>query len=402
MSLGFDDVRRAAERIEGLVERTPLRRSRKLSEATGADVWVKYENQQYTGSFKDRGAANKLAQLSDADRRCGVITASAGNHAQALANQAARCDVRALIVMPTATPTVKVEQTQRFGGEILLEGETLDEAQVRALQMADECGMIFVSAFNDYDIMAGQGTTGLEMLDDQPDLEALVVPIGGGGLIAGMATAAKGLRPDIEVLGVEADMYPSFTARLAGRNQPAPGGQTIAEGIAVKRVGDLTFAVAQPLVSDVLLVDEGHMEEAVAMFAGMEKTVAEGAGGAALAALLQHNQRFRGRKVGVVLSGGNIDSRLLAAVLTRELVREHRIMSLRVSSDDRPGMLATITRVIGDEGGNILEVSHNRLMLSLPAKTTAFDIMIETRGDSHGDTIVNALAEHGYRPQVLS
>jgi threonine dehydratase len=304
--------------------------------------------------------------------------------------------------MPQATPTVKVEQTQRFGAEILLEGETLDEAQVRALQLAEERGMIFVSAFNDYDIMAGQGTTGLEMLEEQPDLDALVIPIGGGGLIAGMATAAKGLNPDVEVFGVEADMYPSFTARLAGRNQPPLGGQTIAEGIAVKRVGDLTFATAEPLVTEVMLVDEGHLEEAVALFVGAEKTVAEGAGAAALATLIQHNERFRGRKVGIVLSGGNIDSRLLAGVLTRELVREHRIMSLRVSSDDRPGMLATITRVIGDEGGNIIDVAHNRLVLDLPAKTTAFDIMIETRGDPHCKTIVQALADHGYRPQVLS
>jgi len=402
MSLTFDDIRAAAERIDGHVERTPLRRSRKLSDLTGADVWVKCENQQFTGSFKDRGACNKLVQLSPEERARGVVTASAGNHAQALACQAKRCGAPAMIVMPEATPTVKVEQTQRFGAEILLEGETLDESQVRALKIAEDRGMMFVSAFNDYDIMAGQGTAGLEMLEDQPDLEVMLVPIGGGGLIAGVGTAAKALRPDLRLFGVEADMYPSFTARAKGDNAPPIGGQTIAEGIAVKRVGDLSFAVAEPLIDEVLLVDEGHLEEAVALYVSMEKTVAEGAGAATLAALLAHGDRFRGRKVGIVLSGGNIDTRLLAGVLTRELVREHRIVSLRVSSDDRPGMLATITRVIGDEGGNIIDVAHNRLMLDLPAKTTAFNIMIETRGDDHSKAIVDALAEHGYQPEVLS
>ena len=402
MSLTFDDIRAAAERIEGHVERTSLRRSRKLSDLTGADVWVKYENQQYTGSFKDRGACNKLVQLSPEERARGVVTASAGNHAQALAHQAQRCGAAAMIVMPEATPTVKVEQTQRFGASIKLEGETLDEAQVTALKIADERGMIFVSAFNDHDIMAGQGTCGLEMLEDQPDISVMLVPIGGGGLIAGVGTAAKGLKPDIELLGVEADMYPSFTARARGDNAPPIGGQTIAEGIAVKRVGDLSFAVAEPLIDEVLLVDEGHLEAAVAHYVSLEKTVAEGAGAATLAALLANPERFRGRKVGIVLSGGNIDTRLLAGVRTRELVREHRIVSLRVSSDDRPGMLATITRVIGDEGGNIIDVAHNRLMLDLPAKTTAFNIMIETRGDDHSQAIVDALAEHGYQPEVLS
>jgi threonine dehydratase len=401
MTLTFDDIRAAAERIDGHVERTPLRRSRKLSELTGAEVWVKYENQQYTGSFKDRGACNKLVQLSAADRKRGVVTASAGNHAQALACQAQRCGAPAVIVMPEATPTVKVEQTQRFGAEIILEGQTLDDAQVRALQLAEDRGLIFVSAFNDYDIMAGQGTAGLEMLEDEPDISTLLVPIGGGGLIAGVGVAAKGLKPDIELIGVEAEMYPSFTARMHGDNVPPIGGGTIAEGIAVKRVGDLTFGVARGIVDEVLLVDEGHLEEAVAQYVAREKTVAEGAGAATLAALMAYGDRFKGRKVGVILSGGNIDTRLLAGVLTRELVREHRIVSLRVSSDDRPGMLATITRVIGDEGGNILEVAHNRLMLDLPAKTTAFNIMIETRGDDHSQAIVDALASHGYQPEVL-
>ncbi|HEX8232977.1 MAG TPA: threonine ammonia-lyase [Caulobacteraceae bacterium] len=401
MTLRFDDITAAAERIAGQVERTPLRRSPRLSKLTGAEVFVKYENQQFTGSFKDRGACNKLTLMSEADRARGVITASAGNHAQALACQAARCGARALIVMPEATPTVKMEQTKAFGAEILLEGETLDECQVRAFSIRDERGMIFVSAFNDWDIMAGQGTVGLEMIEDRPDLDCIVVPIGGGGLIAGIAAAAKGLKPDVEIVGVEAAMYPSFAARERGENKPPVGGQTIAEGIAVKRVGDLTYEAAASLIDHLMEVDEGRLEEAVALYVSHEKTVAEGAGAASLAALLEDPDRFRGRKVGLVLSGGNIDTRLLAGVLTRELVREHRIISLRVASDDRPGMLATITRVIGDCGGNIIDVAHNRLMLDLPAKTTAFNIMIETRGDAHGAQIVRSLAEHGYQPEVL-
>lgn len=401
MSFAFDDITAAAERIAPHVERTPLRRSPRLSKLTGAEVFIKYENQQFTGSFKDRGACNKLIQLTPEERARGVITASAGNHAQALACQAARCGAPAVIVMPMATPTVKMEQTRGFGAEIVLEGETLDDCSVRAMAICEARGMIFVSAFNDHQIMAGQGTAGLEMLEDRPDLDVLVIPIGGGGLIAGVATAAKGLKPDVEIVGVEAAMYPSFEARTRGETQPPIGGQTIAEGIAVKRVGDLTYAVAAPLIDHLMAVDEGRLEEAVAIYVSHEKTVAEGAGAATLAALLDQPERFKGRKVGLILSGGNIDTRLLAGVLTRELVREHRIISLRVSSDDRPGMLATITKVIGDCGGNIIDVAHNRLMLDLPAKTTAFNIMIETRGNAHGGQIVRSLADHGYTPEIL-
>jgi threonine dehydratase len=401
MSFGFDDITAAAARIAGLVERTPLRRSARLSTRAGAEVFVKYENLQFTGSFKDRGACNKLSLMSPDERAKGVITASAGNHAQALACQAARCGAPAVIVMPLATPTVKMEQTKAFGAEIVLEGETLDDCAATVESISRERGMIFVSPFNDHDVMAGQGTCGLEMLQDRPDLDVIVVPIGGGGLISGVGVAAKALKPDIEIVGVEAAMYPSFAARLRGETASPIGGQTIAEGIAVKRVGDLSFAAAASVVDHLVSVDEGQLEEAVAIYVSAEKIVAEGAGAATLAALLAEPDRYRGRRVGLILSGGNIDTRLLAGVLTRELVREHRIMSLRVSSDDRPGMLATITRVIGDCGGNIIDVAHNRLMLDLPAKTTAFDIMVETRGDSHGHEIVQALADHGYRPELL-
>jgi threonine dehydratase len=399
MSLSLDDIRAAAERIRGQVERTPLRHSRTLSRITGADIWVKYENQQFTGSFKDRGALNRLSRLNAEERRRGVITASAGNHAQALAFHAARMDTRAVIVMPRATPIVKVEQTRGFGAEVVLEGDTLDDALVTVDAMARAQNLIFVSAYNDYDIMAGQGTTALEVMEDAPDLDVLVVPIGGAGLIAGMATATKGLKPAVEVVGVEAEMYPSFTARLRGDKAPI-GGQTIAEGIAVKQVGDLSFAVARPLVDEVLLVSEDRLEEAISLYVTVEKTVAEGAGAATLAAVLSAPDRFRGRKVVLVLSGGNIDSRLLASVLTRELVREKRIISLHIAGDDRPGALAKVCAVIGEAGGNIIEVAHNRLSLDLPAKTTAFDIMIETRDAHHSQDIVDALISTGYPPVV--
>jgi threonine dehydratase len=399
MSLTLDDIRAAADRIRGQVERTPLRQSRTLSRITGADIWVKYENQQFTGSFKDRGALNRLSRLSPEERKRGVVTASAGNHAQALAYHAARMDTRAVIVMPRATPIVKVEQTRGFGAEVVLEGDTLDDALVTVDAMAREQNLIFVSAYNDYDIMAGQGTAALEIMEDAPDLDILAVPIGGAGLIAGMATAVKALKPDVKVIGAEAEMYPSFTARLRGEKAPI-GGQTIAEGIAVKQVGDLSFGVAKSLVDEVLLVSEARLEEAVSLYVTVEKTVAEGAGAATLAAVLSCPEKFRDRKVVLVLSGGNIDSRLLASVLTRELVREHRIISLHIAGDDRPGALAKVCTVIGAAGGNIIEVAHNRLSLDLPAKTTAFDIMIETRDAHHSQEIVDALISTGYPPVV--
>ncbi len=398
-TVSFDDIQAAAARISGQVERTPTRMSRTLSAITGAEVWVKFENLQFTAAFKERGALNKLLKLSPAERRRGVIAASAGNHAQGLAYHASRLGVPAVIVMPRGTPTIKAEHTRAHGAEVVIEGETFDEANAHALAIREQRDLVYVHAFNDPDVIAGQGTIALEMLTDAPDLQVLPVPIGGGGLIAGIATAAKTLKPDIRILGVEAAMYPSFTARMRGLT-PHVGGQTIAEGIAVKQVGDVSYAIARPLIEDVLLVDEPFIERAVALYANVEKTVAEGAGAAALAALLSYPNQFRGQRTGCVLCGGNIDTRLLASVLNRELVREQRIVSLKIVGDDRPGLLAAVSQVIGDNGGNIIEVAHNRLALDVPAKGAEFDIMIETRDAQHTQEIIDALRERGYPPRA--
>ncbi len=401
MSLTLDHIREAADRIRGRVERTPCRYSRTLSAITGAEVWVKFENLQFTASFKERGALNKLLQLDEAEKARGVIAASAGNHAQGLAYHGAKLGVPVTIVMPRQTPMVKVEHTRDFGAEVVLEGETYDDADAHARRLRDERGQVFVHPFNDFDVMAGQGTLALEMLEDAPDLEVLPVPIGGGGLISGVATAAKALSPDISILGVEAAMYPSFTARMRGFSSRI-GGQTIAEGIAVKAVGERTYAVARPLIDDVLLIEETYLEQAVALYVNVEKTVAEGAGAASLAALLAYPERFRGRRCGLILCGGNIDTRLLASVLTRELVREKRITSFRIVGDDRPGLLATVSAVIGEAGGNIIEVTHNRLALDVPAKGAEFDVTVETRDAAHTAAVAAALRARGYPPRAES
>ena len=401
MTLTFDHITAAADRLRGHIERTPQRRSRTLSTITGADVWVKFENQQFTASFKERGALNKLLTLSDEERRRGVIAASAGNHAQALAYHGQRLGVPVVIVMPKATPMVKVEHTRHFGAEVVIEGDSYDEAGEHAQGICNERGLVLVHPFDDLEVMAGQGTLAMEMLEDTPELDTLIVPIGGGGLIAGAATAAKSIKPDVTVVGVEAAMYPSFTARMRGLNAAPDGGQTIAEGIAVKQVGDLTYAIARPLVQDVVLVEEAYFERAIALYANVEKTMAEGAGAAGLAALLAHANKFRGQKVGLILTGGNIDARLMASVLTRELVREQRLVSLRIIGDDRPGLLATVSAVIGSLGGNIIEVAHNRLALDVPAKGAEFDVMIETRDAQHTHEIMDALREKGYPPRAV-
>jgi len=400
MTLTFDHIKAAAERLNGHIERTPQRLSRTLSEITGAEVFVKFENLQFTASFKERGALNKLLSLSGDERRRGVIAASAGNHAQGLAYHGQRLGVPVTIVMPKATPTVKVEHTRRFGAEVVLHGESYDEASDHAAAIRRQFDLVLVHPFDDIEVMAGQGTLAAEMLEDCPDLDVMMVQIGGGGLIAGVATAARAMKPDVRVFGVEPAMYPSFTSRMRGL-RGAAGGQTIAEGIAVKEVGDLTYAIARPLVEEVMLVEEASLEHAVALFANIEKTVAEGAGAAGLAALLANPSRFRGKKVGVILSGGNIDSRLLASVLTRELVREQRLVSLRIIGDDRPGLLATVSAVIGQAGGNIIEVAHNRLALDVPAKGAEFDIMVETRDAQHTQEIMDALRDHGYPPRAV-
>ena len=401
MTLTFDHIKAAADRLRGHIERTPQRRSRTLSQITGAEVWVKFENLQFTASFKERGALNKLLTLNEEERRRGVVAASAGNHAQALAYHGQRLGVPVVIVMPRATPTVKVEHTRQFGAEVVIDGDSYDDAGHRALAIREERGLVLVHPFDDLEVMAGQGTLAMEMLEETPELEALIVPIGGGGLIAGAATAAKSVKPDVKVIGVEAAMYPSFTARMRGLNAAPEGGQTIAEGIAVKQVGDLTYAIARPMVQDVVLVEEAFFERAIALYANVEKTIAEGAGAAGLAALLAHGSKFRGQKVGLILTGGNIDSRLLASVLTRELVREQRLVSLRIVGDDRPGLLATVSAVIGGLGANIIEVAHNRLALDVPAKGAEFDIMIETRDAQHTHEIMDALREKGYPPRAV-
>ena len=400
MTLSLDDIQAAAARIAGHVERTPCRFSRTLSEITGAEIWVKFENLQFTASYKERGALNRLSRLTEEERRRGVIAASAGNHAQGLAYHGQRLGVPVTIVMPRGTPHVKVQQTREFGATVVIDGDSFDAAYARARELEAERGLVFIHPFDEYEVMAGQGTVALEMLEDAPDLEILPIPIGGGGLIAGMATAAKALKPDIKIIGVEPAMFPSFTGKMRGLNAPC-GGQTIAEGIAVKSVGELTYAVARPLIDDVLLLEEPFFERAIALYCNIEKTVAEGAGAAALAAVMAYPERFRGRKCGLVITGGNIDPRLLASVLTRELVRAQRLVSLRIVGDDRPGLLAAVSAAIGELGGNILEVAHNRLALDVPAKGAEFDLMIETRDAQHTQEIMDALRERGYPPRVV-
>jgi len=402
MTLTFDDILAAQQRLKGHIERTPCRPSKTLSEITGAEVWVKFENLQFTAAYKERGALNALLQLGENARKRGVIAASAGNHSQGLAYHAARLGIPVTIVMPRSTPFVKVQQTRNHGAEVVLDGEGYDDASATAARLRDERELTFIHPFNDLAVMAGQGTVALEMLEEAPDLDVLPIPIGGGGLIAGMATAAKHVKPDIRVVGLEPAMYPSFTAKMRGVNAGVPtGGATIAEGIAVKQVGDLTYAIARPLIDDVLLVEEPFFERAIALYCNVEKTVAEGAGAGSLAALLAYPERFRGKKCGLVLTGGNIDTRLLASVLTRELVREQRIVSLRIIGDDRPGLLGNVSAIIGQMGANIIEVAHNRLALDVPAKGAEFDLMIETRDAQHTREIMDALREAGYPPRAV-
>ena len=402
MTLAFDDILAAQARLRGHIERTPCRRSRTLSEITGAEVWVKFENLQFTAAYKERGALNKLLQLGENVRARGVIAASAGNHSQGLAYHAARLGIPVTIVMPKATPFMKVQQTRAHGAEVVIEGDGYDEAAAKARQICADRELTFVHPFDDLDVMAGQGTVALEMLEDVPDLEVLPIPIGGGGLIAGMATAAKHLKKDIRIVGLEPAMFPSFTAKMRGvRTAQNGGASTIAEGIAVKEVGEQTYAIARPLIDEVLLIEEPYFERGIALYCNVEKTVVEGAGATSLAALLAYPEKFRGKKCGLVITGGNIDTRLLASVLTRELVRESRIVSLRIIGDDRPGLLANVSAIIGQMGANIIEVAHNRLALDVPAKGAEFDVMIETRDAQHTREVMDALRDRGYPPRVV-
>jgi threonine dehydratase len=394
------DIEAARRVIENVVLRTPMLPAPKLSRLTGAEVYVKYENLQVTNSFKDRGALVKLASLSEAERKRGVITMSAGNHAQAVAYHASRLGIPSAIVMPVTTPFVKIAATRSHGAEVVLHGESVAEAQSRCEQILAQRGLVLVHPYDDYRIIAGQGTIALEMLEEVPDLDVLVFPIGGGGLIAGNAIAGRAKNPAIEIIGAEAALYPSVWNALRGDNRPL-GGSTLAEGIAVKNVGKLTLPLIRELVADIILVDEAELERAVNAYLTLQKTMAEGAGAAGLAAMFAKPERFEGKKVGLVLCGGNIDPRVLASIMVRELERENRIVSFRLTIPDQPGVLGTIATRIGGLGANILEVDHRRLFLDVPAKGAKLDVTIETRDAGHAEEIMTALAADGYAPVLI-
>ncbi|MCE2933930.1 MAG: threonine ammonia-lyase [Hyphomicrobiales bacterium] len=393
-------IEAAADLLKGQIIRTPCLAAPRLSALTGADCVVKFENMQVTGSFKERGAYVKMSRLDGEARKKGVIAMSAGNHAQAVAYHAQRLGIPATIVMPEATPQVKVENTARFGAEVILKGETLAESQAEVERLIAERGLVLVHPYDDPDIVAGQGTIGLEMLADFPDLDCILVPMGGGGLISGVALAAKALKPGIEIVGVEVASYPSFHNAMTGSSLSI-GGPTLAEGIAVKHVGKLTLEIAKSLVSGPILVPESAVERAVDAFANHQRSMAEGAGAAGLAALLHEPQRFRGRKVGLILCGGNIDARILASIMVRELERKQRIISFRLTSDDRPGFLGRVATRLGELGANILEVTHRRTFLSVPARGVSLDVTVETRGEPHAAEIFDALAAEGLNPQRI-
>jgi threonine dehydratase len=392
----IDDIRAAAERIKGAVIRTPMLVSRTLSEILGAEVWLKFENLQFTAAYKERGALNKLLQLSQEERSRGVIAASAGNHAQAVAYHAKRLGIPAIIVMPESTPTVKVTQTAGHGATVVLYGKIVDDAFARARELALENGYVFVHAFDDPQIIAGAGTAGIEMLEDVPDLDVITVPIGGGGLMSGVSIAARALKPDIELIGVEAELYPSMKCAIQNCQMPL-GGDTLAEGIAVKQPGELTSRILREYANDVVLVSERNLERAVAMLVGIEKTVVEGAGAAGLAAMLAEPERYKGKKVATLLCGGNIDTHLLANVLVRDLVRQGRIARLHVAAHDQPGALAAITAKVYEAGVNVLEINHSRIFTSLPAKDTMIEVECEARDPQSIDDVVTRLEAAGFR-----
>jgi threonine dehydratase len=397
----IDDIRAAARRIEGAVIRTPMLKSRALSNLIGAEVWLKFENLQFTSAYKERGALNKLLQLSDDERGRGVIAASAGNHSQAVAYHATRLGIPATIVMPSSTPTMKVTKTEAYGATVVLHGAMFDDAYARARELAAEKGYTFVHPFDDPQIIAGAGTVGVEMLEDAPDLDTLVVPIGGGGLMSGVSIAARAVKPNIELIGVETELYPSMKCAIEGCEMPL-GGDTLAEGIAVKQPGELTSRILKELVDAVVLVAEPEIERAVAMLVSVEKTVVEGAGAAGVAAMLADPERFRGKKVGTLLCGGNIDTHLLANVLVRDLVRQGRIARLRVAVQDQPGALAAITAKFEQAGVNIIEIRHSRIFTALPAKDTVIEVECEARDAAAVDRVERMLEESGFTVERAS
>ncbi|MBL0421324.1 threonine ammonia-lyase [Ramlibacter sp. AW1] len=395
------DIRRAAERLRGHILDTPCVESRTLSELTGCQIWLKFENLQFTASFKERGACNKLATLAEApDPPAGVIAMSAGNHAQGVAYHAQRLGFRAVIVMPRFTPGVKVERTRGFGAEVVLHGDTLDEARAHALGLAQDQGLAFVHPYDDDAVIAGQGTVALEMFQAVPDLQTVVVSVGGGGLIGGMAAALKALSPTIEVIGVQALRFPTMYNAVKHTHLPV-GQSSIAEGIAVGTPGERTRRLVERWVDDIELVDEGDIEQAIVMLLEIEKTLVEGAGAAGLAALLKHPERFRGRKVGLVLCGGNIDPLLLAAIIERGMVRAGRLARVRVSARDVPGSLARITATVASAGANITEVHHQRAFTMLAAQNVEIELVIQTRNRAHIDAVLQALHQDGFQAQQL-
>ena len=392
--LSYSDIQAAAVRLRDHILRTPCVESKTLSHIVGAQVFLKFENLQFTASFKERGACNRLQLLSAEEKARGVIAMSAGNHAQGLAYHAQRTGVHAVIVMPRFTPGVKVERTRGFGAEVVLHGDTLEAARQHAYQLAAQRLLTFVHPFDDEAVAAGQGTLALEMLADQPDLDTLVVAIGGGGLIAGVATAAKALKPEIRVVGVQTERFPSMLNAVQGSHLPM-GTSTIAEGIAVATAGTITQAVVRERVDELLLVDEGDIEQAVLMLLEIEKTLVEGAGAAGLAALIRHREKFQGQKVGLVLSGGNIDPLLLAAIIERGMARSGRLARIRVSARDVPGVLAKITATVAEAGANIEEVHHQRAFTLLAAQNVDIDLVLQTRNVQHIEDVLQALRAGG-------
>ena len=394
----FADIELAAALVQPALVRTPTRHSRTLSDIAGCEVWLKFENRQFTASFKERGALNRLLSLDHDEKARGVAAMSAGNHAQGVAYHAGRLGIPATIVMPVTTPFNKVKHTRDFGATVIQHGRDLNEAFAEAQRIAAEQSLTFIHPYDDPLVIAGQGTVALEMLQDVPQLDALVVPVGGGGLISGCAIAAKAMKPDIEIFGVQSELYTAMRQAMKGEQiAQKPPAQTIAEGIAVKQPGALTTTIVRDLVSDILVVSEDRIEHALAMILEIEKTLIEGAAAAGFAALLDYRARFAGRKVGIVMSGGNIDMRLLSNVILRELTREGRIFSLELEIEDRPGQLARIAALIADAGGNVMEVSHNRMMADITAKSATLGLVVEARDTEHAQEIRDRLAGAGFR-----
>lgn len=396
-----EDVRAAAGHIEGRIKRTPLVHAERLSALTGADIWLKLENLQYTGAFKERGALNKLLTLNDDERKRGVIAASAGNHAQGLARHAKALNIPATIVMPVTTPDVKVSQTRMFGAEVVLAGHEFDETKETLATLLRERHLTLVHPFDDPAVIAGQGTVALEMLEDGPAFDALIVPIGGGGLIAGMALASKQQSPATSIIGVQTALFPSMVNALDGGARNT-GGNTLAEGIAVKEAGRLTRDIVRKKVDDIVLVEERVLERALSILMNEQKLLVEGAGAAGLAAILADPERFYGKTVGLVLCGGNIDARLLSMILMRDLARSGRLARLRVQLLDMPGQLVRVASIIADQDGNVIDVGHHRTYSDLPAKMTCMDVTIDTQGQEHLDRIIGALRGAGYEVEIAA